>query len=212
MTTSQRHALQMILAPLTIAALGTACTAVKVSSWTSPDATDRAPGKVLIIGVTDSDSTRRQYEELFVAALQDVGVPAMVSHKLISDKTAISKAKMAAIVDASEADSVLVTTIIDEKDRISQTTPMVYPSYYHSPHGFYSHSYSYMHAPISTRTYTEVLLETNLYDAKTQTLIWSGRKKVTDDRSSKKNMALITKAIIKDLKKNNLLTPAPVAP
>ncbi len=190
-----------LLSALTV----TSCSSLKVSSWIDPQATDYVMGKTLVMGVTSSESLRREYEDAFAASLTERGVEATVSLSVLPEPERLTKEELTAKVQALGADSVLVTRVIGERDRVTYEAPMAYPGYYGNYHGYYSMSFSALHAPGVVRNYVETDLETNLYNAKTGALVWSGRKQIIDDRSEKRNMAAIIKAVVKDLAKRGLL-------
>ena len=73
--------------------------------------------------------------------------------------------------------------------------------------GFYRSRFSYAHDPGYSSTSTTVRLETNLYDVKTEKLIWSGQSETFSRDSKDQIIKDVIKAVINDLQKNKLIAP-----
>jgi len=76
-----------------------------------------------------------------------------------------------------------------------------------SHRGFYGFYHSRHIDPGYSSTSTTVRLETNLYDAKTGKLIWSGMSKTLSKDSTDQIMNDVIKAVITKLKQNKLIVP-----
>ena len=190
---------------LALALLTAACATVKMDSWMDPAFKDRPMGKTMVMGVTDSEGLRGQYEDLFVSALEQAGADAVASRTEFPSETKLTKQQLRAELEEAGVDSLLVTRVIDEKEKMQYHAPVVYPDPYYSYFGYYSYSFDYVRSPGYVTTYIEIHLETNLYDVETGKLVWSGRKEITDERSDKTNMKKVIEATIRDLQKNGLL-------
>ena len=190
---------------LCLAALVTACTSLKIASWADPQFKNRAVGKTLVIGVANSESIRRRYEDMFVDSLTAIGVEAVASAATMPGEDLIAEPRMRKHIADSGAKSVIVTRTLGEKDKVNYSPPVVYPSHYGSYYGFYSASYGYATSPGYAFNYTETMLETTLYDIASGKLVWAGTKTITDDRSDKKNMTRVIEAVIADLQKHGLI-------
>ena len=200
-------ALQMTAAA-TMVLMCASCASTKMNSWTDPDSFNRPMGKTMVVGISESETLRRQYEEHFAAALTEVGIEAVTSISIVPTDKQMSKERMATVLTENAIHSVIVTRVLEEKDKVRYEAPMVYPSYYGGYYGFYNHSYSMVHSTGFTMNYVETHLETNLYDAKTEKLVWSGQKKVTSETSEKKNVKNVIKAIVKNLEKQGMIADA----
>jgi hypothetical protein len=67
--------------------------------------------------------------------------------------------------------------------------------------------FSYTRDPGTSSTNTTVRLETNLYDAKTGKLIWSGQSKTMSKDSTDKIINEVIKAVINNWQKNKIIPP-----
>ena len=167
---------------------------------------DHRINNVLVIGVAENESGRRRYEDLFVKRMKEVGITAAAGYELMPQEKQLTETEIEASAKSAGADTILITRIIDEKDRIQYSGPVSYPSHYGNYYGYYGFSYSAMHSPGYATQYVETFLESNLYDTKSKKLIWSGQKSVTDFKSVGKNMELVVATIIKDLQKQGMIT------
>jgi hypothetical protein len=69
----------------------------------------------------------------------------------------------------------------------------------------YSTAYGYSHQPAQYTTSVRVGLETKLYDAGTEKLIWAATSKTANPKSNIKLFDSVIEALVQDLKKNKLL-------
>ena len=182
------------------------CNTVKVHSWMDPQFEGRTIGKTMVLGVAESDSLSRQYEALFVERLAELGVEAKSLHALVQKTDPVSEEALVAALQEHGYDSILVTRQLSETERQQVVTTGHYPSHYGGGYyGYYSHAYTLSYNTATVQSFMEFELETNLYDVKTEKLVWTGRKIVYDDRTDLTNMKGIIKGVIKDLSKKGLL-------
>jgi hypothetical protein len=154
---------------------------------------------ILIIAVTGNEHNRRSYERKFVAHLKSVGVDAVASEKSIPMPGDL-KLKTETIlnaVDQYKNDAVIITQLVGkESEDIYQRGGVTRRGYF-----------SYTRNPGYSSTTTKVRLETNLYDAKTGELIWSGISKTLSKDSTERIMNDVIKTVITNLGKNKLIAP-----
>jgi hypothetical protein len=154
---------------------------------------------ILVIAITGNEHNRRSFEKKFVAHLKSVGVDAIASEEVIP-MPADLKLKKETILEAVNQyknDAVIITQLIGKEKKDVHTRGGA------TRIGFFSYSRD----PGYSSTSTTVRLETNLYDAKTGKLIWSGKSKTLSDDSTDQIMNDVIKAVINNLKKNKLIAP-----
>ena len=100
-------------------------------------------------------------------------------------------------VDQYKNDAVIITQLVGKE------TEAIYQRGGVTRRGYFS----YTRNPGYSSTTTKVRLETNLYDAKTGELIWSGISKTLSKDSTDRIMNDVIKAVITNLKKNKLIGP-----
>lgn len=197
--------MKKIYVPILAACLLAACNTVKVRSWTDPAFAGRSIGKIMVLGVAESDSIQRQYEALFVNALTELGVEAHSLHARVQKTDPVSEDALVAALQKHHYDSILVTRKLSETERQQVVTMGYYPDYYNNYYGYYSYGYALTYNTAYVQSFMEFELETNLYDVKTKKLVWTGRTIVYDDRSDEHNMKGIIKGVLKDLTKQDVL-------
>ncbi len=161
---------------------------------------------ILVIGVTykEKEDVRRSFEDRFVAQLKAAGVEAISSGDAISIPAdlMLQKDEILKAVNKFNNDAVIITHVVGkEKKEVYTPGGRRYGGYY----GYYGRVYGYAHSPGYSSTNTSYRLETNLYDVKTEKLIWSGKSETLNPESSKQMIDDVIKEVIKDLQKNNLL-------
>lgn len=200
-----KHRVLHLVAPFAVILLFAGCATMQLESWTDPAFQGRPMGKVMVAGMAESQSLQRQYESMFISSLAEAGADAVAAGDRLPADTKVTKAGLQAKLEDEGVASLLVTRVIDEKEKAQYYPPVSYPSYYGGSFGYYSHTFDYVHSPGYMNVYLEIHLETNLYDVPTGKLVWSGRKKITDERSDEKVMKEVIGSTVKDLKKNGLL-------
>jgi len=184
-----------------------ACTGTELTRKQIDDAFEGKPvSDILVLAITGNEHNRRSFEKKFVAQLKSVGVDAISSEEAIS-MPADLKLKKETILNAVnqfENDAVIITHLIgkEEKD--------VYTRGGSGHRGFYDYylgRYSYARDSGYASTSKTVRLETNLYDVKTEKLIWSGKSKTWSKGSKDQIINDVIKAVINDLQNNKLIAP-----
>jgi len=154
---------------------------------------------ILVIAVTGNEHNRRSYEKKFVAHLKSAGVDAIASEEVIPMPGDL-KLKTETILDAVNQyknDAVIITQLIGKEDKDIHTRGPA------TRIGFFYYSRD----PGYSSTSTTVRLETNLYDAKTGKLIWSGKSNTLSKDSTDQIMNDVIKAVINNLQENKLIAP-----
>lgn len=191
------------------------CANTKISqSWVEPD-NKKSYNDILIIGIGESEQNRRAYESYFVEALREVGTEAEASYKLIKSSEKIERDTVVNAIEGMEIDGVIIThmTAVDEETiyRPGMGYSAVgyggygYGGYGGGMYGYYPHVNSYVHSPGYYTTHETYTLETNLYDVKTEELVWSARSRTFSPESVEEVIVDLTKLLIKDLKEKNLI-------
>lgn len=182
---------------ITLFVMMSCATTTLTSVWRDPAYQGEQIRKVLVIGVSDKPAIKRLFEDEFVRQLQSKGVEGISSYTILPSDGPQDKDIIQAKVKELNIDGIIITRLVDKKrvetyyppERISSPPPPLpppYPSddntadYYYYPPVYYYDWYRYYHDCydcISTPGYKVedeiVVLETNLYNAKNDKLIWS---------------------------------------
>jgi hypothetical protein len=149
---------------------------------------------ILVIAITGNEHNRRSFEREFVAQLKSAGVEAISSEDAIPmpPDLELKKETILNAVNQFENDAVIITHLIDKEEKeVNTRGGQSVKGYY----GFYH------------RRYSSLRLETNLYDVKTEKLIWSGQSKTWSRDSKNQIINDVIKVVINDLQNNKLISP-----
>jgi hypothetical protein len=161
---------------------------------------------ILVIAITGNEDSRRSYERKFVAQLESVGVEAISSEETIPMPPDLEMKKETILnaVNQFENDAVIITSLIGKEEKEVHTRGgSTHRGYY----GYYRMWHSYTHDPGYSTSRKTLLLETNLYDVKTEELIWSGQSKTWSTDSKYQIINDVIKVVINDLLNNNVISP-----
>lgn len=161
---------------------------------------------ILVIAITGNEDARRSFEQRYVSQLEAIGVEAISSEKAIPMPADLELKKEVVLkaIEQSEIDAVLITNLLGVgEEEVYTRGRRSYGNYY----GFYRYHYNYAHDPGYSSSRTTLLLETNLFDVKTEKLIWSGQSETWSKDSKDQIVDDVIRVVIKDLQKNNLIAP-----
>lgn len=172
MIRSLRNSISAVL--LTSLCMAGCATTNLTSSWKDPAYTGQ-PRKVLVIGVARKPIIKRMFEDEFVRQLKERGIPAVASYTVMPDAKQGDHAIIAAKMKEQGADAVLFTRLASKKT-VRTHVPgsfTVQPAYYGNWRDYYAYGSQVMYNPGYTAEDEYALMETNLYDARNDKLIWS---------------------------------------
>jgi hypothetical protein len=182
-----------------------ACAGTKLThTWMDEAYQGKPVSNILVIAVTYKEDNRKSFENKFVAQLKAAGVKAVSSSNVIPIPAdlELKKDDVLKVVKKFKNDAVIITHLIGVEEKESYTPPVRDQGGYY---GYYGWVYGYTHEPGYYRTHTLVRLTTNLYDVKTEKLIWSGKSESLDPDSTNQIIDDVIEVLIKDLQKNKLL-------
>ncbi len=159
----------------------------------------------MIIGISDSQQTRRIFEKHFVSELKKLGITATPSYELISSKQKMNRETVInAIQQRDEIDSVIVTYLVSSEQDVQ---------YHESP---LSHSYS---GDIESNRMSDTLvltrgrarngevitLKTDLYDRQSKSLVWTTQTRTVSPESIDAIITDVTALLIEHLLRDGVL-------
>jgi hypothetical protein len=182
-----------------------ACASTKLTkTWMDEAFQGHTVSNVLIIGVTQQDAARRMFEDVFVSQLKHAGIRAISSVDVIpipADQK-LNKEIILATVQIYNNDSVIITYLIDV-DRKGVYTPPQRSD--RGIEGHFSQVYDTIHQPGYYKEDVNVRLETNLYDVKTEKLIWTGQSESMNPKSDRALIVDVVKIIVKEMQQVKIL-------
>ncbi len=179
------------LASLAIASILAACSPSTkiIGSWSSPDKPSTPYQNILVTGLSSNLVNRQAFEEELVATLVEDGVKAASSLTLIPLGSAKDKEGMAKALEAVRVaghDGILTVALLDQTSEtryVQGTTtyaPMGYGGYYGRFGGYYGYYGPMTYDPGYYTTDKLYYIEVNLYDAKSEALVWSSQSETTN--------------------------------
>lgn len=198
-----------ILLLISAAFLFSSCTTTTVMTDVWKDKTYQGkPQKIMVIMVAKSQDMRNLFENRFVGELSNRGNNAFQSHKFIPMEELRDRELVKSKIKSSGADTVLVSRLVDTRTIESYhpglvtVTPMIVPDYYYNWWGYYNVAfvdYGY------TGDVRVAYIETNLYDVKTEKLIWTGHSKTERTYGEQELITAFIKLILGKLKSAGLI-------
>lgn len=159
-----------------IAMLITACATTKLTlAWKDPMYQGQ-PRKIMVIGVAKKPVNKRIFEDEFVRQLKSRGTDAVASYTVMPDEKQGDHAVIAAKMKELGADAVLISRLVSKKTVHTYVPGSVNyppPSYYDNWRDYYGYGSQFVYTPGYTAEDEYALMETNLYDAGNDKLIWS---------------------------------------
>lgn len=185
------------------------CGGTKLTSAWKDASYEGTIDKIMVVAVTENTRNRLVFEREFVEEFKKIGVEAIASVDVTPQETEANDAVILNEARKREISMILVTHLIGVEDKEVYHPPKTHavPSrgYYGSFHSYYPRVYEYVHEPGYYTKHKSVNLETNLYETKTEKLVWSVTSETLDPESVNKIIESLSKVVIKSLQKNNLL-------
>lgn len=185
-------------------------------TWTNPDyAKQEKVDDVLVVAVAENETSRRMFETELASQLEKQGITAWPSTQIHPSVEQLPKEKAEALIAENGIEAVIVTRLldVDRKDVYVPPTTYVssYPSYgspyYGNWYGYYSYGHTVTHDPGYSYEKVTVVLETNLYDAATGDIIWSGQSNTLDPGGIADVISPTVSIIVEELVTQQLLHP-----
>lgn len=162
---------------------------------------------VLIIGVIKEETIRRLYEDSFAAKFAESNIQAIPSYSLQNSDIKPTRESIDRAIAESGAQFVLITRHLgtDRKEHYRPPEPVYTDPFYSRYHNYHPFAYRQMYTPGYTYTVTTVSLEANLYDARTEKLVWSARSQSVDPKMSSKYLDDLISVFSRDMIEKGLL-------
>ena len=158
----------------------------------------------MVIYVTRQAGIRRTFEDQVTRELEAKGVRAVASYTLIPEDGEVPKERLVEAVKESGVQGVLVTRLVKvETETQVYATPYGPP--YYGFYGYYSWAWVGLYDAPLIYTYNVVIAETNLFDAASDTLIWSGTTETFPSGNVRKGIAAFATVIINALAGSHII-------
>jgi len=185
------------------------------ASWDNPDIKNETYSNVLVTAMVDDISARQNLEDELVEELKKSGIDATKSLDIfppkLKEEEMRSKDELLNAIEENRFDGVLTIAVIDQENDVQYVpgnypyTPMNTYSYYGTFWGYYNYWYPQMYNTGYYDIDKTYFLETNLYDAESEKLVWSAQSKTVNPVSLETFTENFSEKIIDSIEKENLL-------
>lgn len=176
-----------------------------VSEWRNPAYSSGSFQRVMIGGLGDDTSVRRNFEDEFVAQLRAAGVDALPSYRFVPENDKIDENKIKEAAKTASADAALFVRLMQVEQK-TQYGPGYFP--YTSFGIFGSNVGASWHglggAP-SVYRYNEYVSETTLHDMGKNDVVWTATIKTTEPENVRSAIKSYVEAVMKTLQEKNLI-------
>lgn len=176
-----------------------ACATVSITNrWRDPSWPGPPASHVVVVGISRSDTMRRIFEDTFSQQLQAAGIQATPAYTQIPAGTT-GALGLRDLMKANGADAVLVTRVqrVQQKISVTPSGPM-YGGFY----GWYGGAWA---AVPDVQSYDVVTLETSVWDARSEKLVWTVTTEGIGTKNIPKATIQLAQTLIPQLKTDGIL-------
>jgi hypothetical protein len=186
-------------------------------SWRKPNATANGYRNIFIAAMSSNIPAKQAVEAGLQTQLQQKGLTVVKSVDVFppnfSTQTGQKKELVLSKIQSTNADGILTIALLkkETENRFIRTgagywNPGIRYGYYNRFWNYYSNWYPSLYAPGYYDQEQVYYLETNLYDAKTEELIWAAQSETYDPSSIDSFLKGYVKSILEQMKKDGLIT------
>lgn len=185
------------------------------ASWHNEEAENLDYQNVLVAALTRNLEAKSTVEGELAVALQEAGVKVTNSGRLFSPSETRDMEKnrdmLLEKIRQNGSDAILTVALLDEQSETryvpgaSTYAPTVRYGYYGGFYNYYDYRYPMMYDPgyyTQDKTY---FLETNLYDAETEELLWSAQSRTYNPANLDKFAEEFAQVIVSRLKREKMI-------
>ena len=198
---------QSFLIALVVMLFTASCASTKTLSVWKDEGHNKKLGKTLVISIAELDFMRNHFENVLALRLGDSGIEAIASNKVMPQAKP-DREVIAAKVRELGVENVLISRVVS-KDEYSELMPGgVYympADYYSGWHSFYADSYSLVTAPGTAYDAEFFTVVTNIYDVRSDKLVWSYLSRVKVENSRQGAINPFIETLMKQLESSKLL-------
>jgi len=196
-------------ATLMLVAVTISCASIKTVNLWKDEGYNQRLQKVLVVSAGEPDFMQKHFEDVLSDRLASRGVEAVPANKVFSQPgEELDQAAIAAKVRELGIQSVLVARAISKAETaqlLHQGGYVVPVSYYAGWYNFYSGSSLLVPAAGSAYDTEFYTIVANIYEVRTEKLIWSSISKVKAETSRQGAINPFIEALLKQLEKSKLL-------
>ncbi len=159
--------------------------------------------KVLVIGVIKRTAVKHFFELEMARQLEDRGIDAIAGNLVLPHDKEADKDLIVSRLKELDADGVIIARLVKRKT-VMQDMYYTPPAHYRGWPSYYSRSHGLVYSPEYMMKNEVVIVETNLYDAGSEQLVWSALSETFVEDDKDKLMKSFVEIMINDLFKQKL--------
>jgi hypothetical protein len=162
--------------------------------------------KVLVVAALDNPINRKIVESALVEELKKNGVEGIASNMALGSKE-LSKENLNEVTKENQVDGLMAVRLISIDEEQAYHAPaysVPYP-YYYTWGTYYPRMHENVGMPGYTATYKYYNVETNVYAANTEKLVWSAASQTVDPTDINKESKEFASKIVSSLKSSKLI-------
>jgi hypothetical protein len=202
------------------------CTASTMieSTWTDPTFS-RVPFEQLgVVALFDTTAESRSFEQSAARELEQRGIEAVPAYTILGDERMYEQDELRSELAAADIDGILIYRMIavDERNVYRNPTPYMrvpnavlfgdpYYWYYYPRWDYYWYwrsTWDVTHSPEYWEPVTYVIVETSLFDTRTDRLVWTAKSATMDGGQFDALAESIAESVTDELVAMELLTPS----
>lgn len=174
-----------------------------VNTFKDPGMPAKQYKKLLVVGVTSKIAMRQIFEEVFASELMGKGVSGIPSYTITGVKEKPSHEMLVEAVKKSGADGVITTRLVDiKKDTVVKSGFVMTDRGFIDDYGEQVNYATFVSRSVDVTLSSEAAFETNMFDAETGRMIWSGTSSAVNPEGiitlSRELADHVIKAMIRD--------------
>lgn len=195
---------KLFLGAAALALAACASTSIR-DSWVDPQHRGPAYRKVVVLGVSSELTDRRVFEDVMAERIAATGATAVQAYRYLPDAGKAPEPELDRAVQASGAEALLMSRIINVDHRTSVSTMMVPAGPAYGRMGWYGW-YAGWYPVTQVQQYDVAVVETTLFDAPSKRVVWTGVTETYAPRSVKQDAPGFADVIVRDLSARGLLS------
>ena len=196
----------LILVVMVFAAGIAACATTEVKSVWKDESYQTQPKRFLVISLFKDQTVRRMAEDEFKNHLKFKGLDAATGYQIFAGSELPTKEALVEQVKAGGYDAVLLTRLIDTRtERRTVQGSAAYAPYGAPMRGYYGQGYAAVYSPSYQIDDRFAVVETNLYDAATEKLVWTATSDTWMSEGYQKLIKTFVSMVMESLHKQKIV-------
>ncbi len=193
-----------------------ACSATRLQgAWMNPDYQGNGFQKILVLAVSENETYRRMFEIAMSNGFDQRGISAEPGYSLFPEQRP-DKKTIAQEISAQGFDAMIISQVTGKEtkqvyypgDTYYMRDPYFMPSLRHRYwYDYYYRSYDIVREPGYVRTYKTVTVQSNIYDTRSEELIWSAVSETVVDGNIESSINSLVDTLTDKLDEMDLLRP-----